>query len=146
LGTGGLMRHPRYHPNFPANDAVAGTPYMAGTLGRDRAITRLRPASGYGGGSRRRLLSDVLPFAPPLRGPFLSGVLPRSHRARGSLVRTGREYSPPSSGFGTHHYNTWSQGIGRRIDGTGGQRPGEGVSRPIPQGRPSGQGFGWAHE
>ena len=31
------MHHPRYHPNFPADDAVAGTPYMAGTLGRDRA-------------------------------------------------------------------------------------------------------------
>ena len=53
------MRHPRYHPNFPADDAVAGIAYVAGTLGRDRAIMPLRPASGYGGGNRRRLLSGV---------------------------------------------------------------------------------------
>jgi len=137
------MRHPRYHPNFPADDAVAGTtPYMAGTLGRDRATTPLRPASGYGGGRRRRLLSDVPPFVPPLRGPFLSGVLPRSHRPRGSLVRTGREYSPPSSGFGTLHYNTRSQGIVRRRAGTGAKR--RGMADHHPQTVPARRGCGCA--
>ena len=113
------MRHPRYHPNFPAGDAVTGTPFMAGTLGRNGASRGSVPPPltvEEAGGDYSAL---VPPFVPPLRGPFLSGVLPRSHRARGSLIRTGREYSPPSSGFGNLHYTTRSQGIGRRRAGIG---------------------------
>src|SRR5712691_9218369 len=90
LGTGGLINHPRYHPTSPAT--------RTGALSWEQAAHQFAcsppPVTVEEAGGNYSAMFP--PFVPPLRGPFLSAVLPRSHPTRGSLVRTGREYSPPS--------------------------------------------------